>query len=129
MDQILKPKKPKRYSKWNKRLDSTRKDDLTLPIFVMPPDVRPRAMHENDTAYNRYLVHERELAGKRTVLRVGFEAYARTADKGITYVRLRNKAVLVSLPSGRQAELMMSLIQKVVQQFDGKLLAEMEDCE
>lgn len=97
--------------------------DLSQPIRVVTPDLKPDTMREADDSFNSYLLGQRESAGKRTVLRITVEAYARKSTKGLVFSRLRNKALLVSLPSAAQAELVIDMLMRVCAGLDGKLLA------
>jgi hypothetical protein len=98
------------------------KHDLTLPIAVTVPIIKDASMQEADDHYNNYLLRERETHGRRTVLKLAWEVYARKSSRDNNLQRLRNRSVLLNLPSAEQAELVMAAIERVVTSMDGKLL-------
>jgi hypothetical protein len=103
------------------RIDN--KDDLISPIIVTPPETKAPHMQEADKSFNAYVLRQRESLGKRTILRLNFEVYGRKNSKSLSFNRLRNKHLLVSLPSGDQAEAFMAIIEQVAKGLDGKHLA------
>jgi hypothetical protein len=95
-----------------RRVDNTH--DLTKPLIVQGPANKAMYMQEADDSYNAYLLRERESHGRRTVIKVSFEVYARKSSKNINFARLRNMGCLVSCPDGRQAQLVMDRVRGCV---------------
>ena len=108
-----------------RRVDNTH--DLTKPLIVQGPANKAMHMQEADDSYNAYLLRERESHGKRTVIKVSFEVYARKSSSNINFARLRNMGCLVSCPDGRQAQLVMDAVERVVMSLHGKLLVKAPD--
>lgn len=103
-----------------RRVDATH--DLALPLIVQGPLHKAMHLQESDDSYNTYLLRERESHGKRTVIKISFEVYARKSSKNINFARMRNMGCLVSCPDGRQAQLVMDAVERVVSSLHGKLL-------
>ena len=100
-----------------------KKDDLSQPIIVVPNiDGRTAMMHDADETFNKYVMCAQEVHGKRTQIRVAFEVWCRTRSR-MTYARLRNKHVVLSLPDSEQAELIIDTIRQVCKAMEGKHLA------
>lgn len=97
--------------------------DLTLPVAVTAGRPKTIAAQEADESYNAYLLTQRQQHNRRTLIRIGFECYSRKHGNDNTFKRLRNKHLIVSLPSAAQAEAMIDAIRRVVAGFDGKFLA------
>lgn len=100
------------------------KQDVSTPIIVSTSQRKEDCVQESIDSYNRYIMTERESHGKRTLIRVNFEIYARKSGKRLGFERLRNRSVLLSVPSAKQADLAMRTLEKIAQALDGKLLAE-----
>jgi aromatic ring hydroxylase len=98
------------------------KHDLSAPIAVHTPIIKDASSQEADNHFNSYVLRERETHGRRTVLKLAWEVYARKSAKNNNLQRLRNKSILINLPSAEQAELVMQTIERVVKSMDGKLL-------
>jgi hypothetical protein len=103
-----------------KRVDY--KHDLSLPISITPRVKKHANLLELDDYHNAHLLREREVHGKRTVFKISFEVYGRKSSTNMNFQRLRNRALLLNLPSADQAELVMRTIESVVEAMDGKLL-------
>ena len=103
-----------------------RKEDLTEPIILMSMCKPKKAVQESDESYNRYILHERESHSRRSSVRINIEVYARKASGELGYHRLRNKAIVLSLPSGEQSELAIETIRQVCQAMHGKHLCKRE---
>jgi hypothetical protein len=101
-------------------------EDISVPIIAIPDiDGLTPAMREANDSHNRFLLSERESHGKRTKLRIGVEVWARTRHN-VGYVRLRNKHVVLSLPSADQAELAIEMIRQLCTAMAGKHLCKRE---
>ena len=98
------------------------KHDLTIPIAITLPIPKDASNQEADDSYNAYILREKEFHGRRTILKLAWEVYARKSAKNNNLQRLRNKSILINLPSADQAELVMSMVEKVVASLDGKML-------
>jgi hypothetical protein len=79
-------------------------------------------MREADDDYNAYILGQRESRNRRTLIRVGFECFARKKGDDDTFKRLRNRHLVVSLPSAAQAEALIDIVRSVVASLDGKHL-------
>jgi hypothetical protein len=101
------------------------KHDLTLPISITPPIKKPAHLQEVDEHFNSYILREREVHSKRTVLKLAWECYARKSASNNNLQRLRNRSFLINLPSAEQAELVMKTVERVLLAMDGKLLSEL----
>lgn len=88
----------------------------------MRPDDQTPSMQQTADTFNRFTLSERELAGRRTKLRIAVDVWARNRKGGLSFQRLRGKAVLLSCPSAEQAELAIDLIRQVCASLDGKHL-------
>jgi hypothetical protein len=106
----------------HKRRTDDYKHDLTIPIAVTLPIPKDASNQEADNSYNAYILREKEFHGRRTVLKLAWEVYARKSAKNNNLQRLRNKSILINLPSAEQAELVMQTVERVVKAMDGKLL-------
>jgi hypothetical protein len=106
--------------KLQRRVDTTH--DLTKPLVVEGPLHKAMHLQEADDSYNAYLLRERESHGKRTTIKISFEVYARKSGGNLDLCRLRNMGCLVSCPDGRQAQLVMDAVERVVESLHGKLL-------
>jgi hypothetical protein len=113
-------KMPSLSDKYAQRIEI--KEDLNVPIqYIDASDGKPEALQESDADFNRFLVHERETHGKRTQIKVSFEVWGRT--KGLMrYSRFRNRHVVLSLPSGEQADLAIDTVRAVCAAMHGKVL-------
>lgn len=98
------------------------KHDLSLPIAVTTTIIKDASKQEADNHYNNYLLRERETHGRRTVLKLAWEVYARKSSKDNNMQRLRNRSLLLNLPNSEQAELVIAAVTRVVESMDGKLL-------
>lgn len=97
-------------------------EDTRKPIRVEAYlDSLARPLREAADSFNRYLLTERESHGRRTRVRVAFEALART-KRSPAYSRLRQKHVVLNLPSAEQAELAIDIIRQVCASMEGKHL-------
>jgi hypothetical protein len=98
------------------------KEDLTTPIArVDYIDNLESIVRDAGDSYNRYVLSERESHGRRTKIRIAFEAWARN-KRTTGYMRLRQRHVVLSLPSAEQAEIAIDIIRQVCSSFDGKHL-------
>ena len=97
-------------------------DDLTIPIKVTGPEERSKPNQESDESFNLFVLNERESHGKRTTVKIAFEVYCRHQHKWMNFVRLRNRSILLSCPSGAQADAVIRALERVVARFDGKYM-------
>jgi hypothetical protein len=98
-------------------------EDTSQPIIVAANDLRAPKVHDANDSFNRFVLSERENAGKRIRIRVAFECYSRIKGGGLQFTRLRGRHVLLSLPDSGQAEIAVELIRQVCSQMHGKHLA------
>jgi hypothetical protein len=98
-------------------------DDLSQPIIVATPCPDTEPVHEANTAFNRFVLSEREVHGKRIRVRVAFEVYGRAKGGGLAFTRLRGRHVLLSLPNSAQADLAIDTVAQLCASMDGKFLA------
>ena len=102
---------------------SETKEDMTQPIYVSSiGDTDSNAVHENCDAWNRFVLSEREIHGRRTKVRVTFEVYSRAKSGDLSFQRLRGQHMLINLPSSEQAELAIDAVKAVCRAMDGKHL-------
>lgn len=100
-----------------------KKHDLTIPCQYIDneKDVKP-GLQESSEAYNKYLLHDREIQSQRTQIRISFDAWVRRRH-GLDYARLRGRHAVLTFPSAEQAELAIELIRNVCKSLEGKWLA------
>jgi hypothetical protein len=110
-----------------KRLTADEKEDNSEPITILTtfPSI-PDSLQAADDTYNRFLLGEREAHGRRTKVRLDFSIYGRQRNGKMGFIRMRSQHMLVSAPSGSQANAAIELIRNVCKQLDGKFLAEPE---
>ena len=98
-------------------------EDKTMPIICAHTNdaVNPLVQESNDT-FNRYVLTDREIHGKRTKIRVAFEVYGRAKRGELSFVRLRQRHVVLSIPTAEQAELAIDIIRQVCASMEGKHL-------
>jgi hypothetical protein len=97
-------------------------EDTSSPVRIEPYlNSLSRPLREAADSFNRYLLTERESHGRRTRIRIAFEALART-KRSPAYSRLRQKHVVLNLPSAEQAELAIEIIRQVCASMEGKHL-------
>lgn len=93
--------------------------DRDAPIFV-----RPASVQAEDKAINEVRL---ELAdsdyGRRTQIRISTEVWGKWGARW-GYKRLRGCHTTVSLPDPHQAELTIDLVRRLLEQLDGKWLAD-----
>lgn len=97
--------------------------DMTQPIALLDShDGLPFGVHTASSAYNRFMLNERESHGKRPQVRVTFEVMCRSRKGRVGYSRLRKAHMTLSLPSAEQAELVIETIRAVCKSLEGKVL-------
>jgi hypothetical protein len=103
-------------------------EDTKAPIQLLVQSERlASALQENEQAFNRFVLGERETHGRRIKLRVEFSAYTRMKSGDLGFTRLRGVHMLLSCPNAAQAKAAIELIRKVCAQLEGKFLAEPEE--
>lgn len=94
------------------------------PIHLIPPRPTKAGWAKHVAEHNRMILNERELADKRTMIRISPTVYARSYSGRLRYLHLREHNLNLSCPSPRQAELLLQAIRRFVESLDGSLLAE-----
>jgi hypothetical protein len=103
-------------------------EDTTTPIqLLLQPEEHVERLQESETAFNQFILGEREAHGRRVKLRVEFSAYSRQKAGGLGFTRLRGRHMLLSCPNAAQADAVIALIRQVCSQLEGKYLAAPEE--
>ena len=100
-----------------------RVQDLKAPISVIATENGAR-MPTASRERNEALLNQRYIHGRRTQLRLSFEAYCRTGARPLNYSRLSRSHILLNFPTPSQAKAAIRMIQQVVMSLNGKLLDE-----
>jgi hypothetical protein len=113
------------HKRLKKRLTADFKEDNSDPITILSTfyDI-PESLQAADDTYNSFLLGEREAHGRRTKLRIDVSVYGRQRNGRMGFIRMRNQHVLVSCPTGRQANATIRMMQQILNQLEGKFLAE-----
>ena len=103
------------------------KHDLAQPIAILDSqDALPFGVHTASSAFNKFMLTERETHGKRPQVRVTFEVMFRNRAGHIGYARLRKAHITLSMPSADQAQLVIETIRAVCKSLEGKVLCRRE---